>query len=35
VFTHLEGTLDQIELPNIPAALADYAAMLAKKGLHH
>ena len=33
-FTYLEGTLDQVELPNKPGALAEYAAKLAKKGIN-
>jgi hypothetical protein len=33
-FTFLEGTLDQVELPNKPGALAEYAAKLAKKGIN-
>ena len=33
-FTYLEGTLDQVELPNKPGALADCAAKLAKKGIN-
>jgi len=33
-FTYLEGTLDQVELPNKLGALADYAAKLAKQGIN-
>jgi hypothetical protein len=29
-----EGTLDQVELPNKPGALAEYTAKLAKKGVN-
>jgi hypothetical protein len=29
-----EGTLDQVELPNKPGALADYTAKLSKKGMN-
>lgn len=32
--TYLEGALDQVELPNKPGALAEYAAEVAKKGIN-
>jgi hypothetical protein len=31
---YTEGTLDQVELPNKPGALAEYAAKLVKKGMN-
>jgi hypothetical protein len=31
---HTEGSLEQVELPNKPGALADYTAKLAKKGMN-
>ena len=33
-FPFAEGTLEQVELPNKPGALAEFAAILAKKGMN-